>query len=250
MLLQAESLRYVTEPITHTVIVDNDPDIKSWYSMLEPYYTVHTLNLISGPKLNSTVWWNDGWRRQQVYKLLAYKYIKDSYLILDSQNFFIRPCTISLWNNICGTGIFWPDAVNNLNEIEKITLNTLVTYSNYLDIPICYRIRTDGVPFVINYEVMKHYDIDLLVNDFMQQLCVPIEFVFYNLLAQKVNYLGKSIRTVMHDLVRLSNSAFPSTIWSKDTCYLAGIHRRFLVRHNNRKRVNLWLCQQGFVNCL
>ena len=243
MLLQAESLSYLTEPITHTVIIDTG-SIDKWTQCLEPYYTVHTLQLIAAPKLN-TSWANHGWRRQQAYKLLAYKYINDRYLIIDSQNFFIRPTSLSLWHGIHGRGYYNNIPCENLTDIQSITVDTIKTYSLHLGLPLVYRMHSDGVPFAIDSQVMNQYDIDAVVDEFIHQQCVPIEFIFYLLLAQKVNYCGRMLtKPSLSATVRTADQIFPHPDW--EHCALAGIHRTFLQLSKNRKLVDQWLEQKGF----
>lgn len=258
MLLQAESLKYLEDAITHHVIIDADTDITVWQQLLSPYYTRHTLDLSLGAQLNPT-WATHGWRRQQVYKLLAWNRVQDDYLIIDSQNFFIRPCTLAPWAGIQGMGI-WNDKINDypdriLDPIAEITMHSHMTYSRHLAQPICRSVASDGVPFVILKEVMSAYDIDQLMTEFQQLDCQPVEFVFYNLLAQKIGFQGRMLDRALHSLVRDPTSPFPELSWNVDRCLLAGIHRTFVnfPRRQgrlpvNRRRVNEWLADWGFNN--
>jgi len=246
MLIQAESLRYLTEPITHHVIVDSDSDIDTWYQLLSPFYTSHTLDLSPAPDIisNSSTntincWHSNGWRRQQIYKLLAWQRVQADYLIIDSQNFFIRPCTLDLWSGIIGTG-FWNDSV------ADCTVPVVMTYSRHLSVAICRRVRSDGVPFVINASVMTQYDVDTIVDQFQKQQCAPMEFVFYNLMAERLGLQGRQHDYSLQCLVRQPKQQFPADYWQSPNCVLAGIHRTFLNYGHNRSRANTWLQAWGF----
>ena len=120
MLLQAESIQRFLSPCKHVIIVnESNPDLDFWYRWLQPYYTNHELVIrprieyayphsILGVRdrygeIDST---SNGWRTQQLQKmLLAYEY-EDDYLLLDSKNFFIKPTDLSEWNDIIGSGIY------------------------------------------------------------------------------------------------------------------------------------------------
>lgn len=120
MLLQAESIQRFLNPCKHVIIInESHPDLDFWYRWLEPYYTNH--ELIIRPKIeyaypSSCIGTRDtfgeidnysnGWRTQQLQKmLLAYEY-EDDYLLLDSKNFFIKPADISEWSDTIGSGSF------------------------------------------------------------------------------------------------------------------------------------------------
>jgi hypothetical protein len=120
MLLQAESIQRFLSPCKHVIIINESvPDIDFWYRWLQPYYTNH--ELIIRPRIDyaypsgsigtrtnygeiDAV--SNGWRSQQLQKmLLAYEY-EDDYLLLDSKNFFIKPTELSEWDVSVGSGSF------------------------------------------------------------------------------------------------------------------------------------------------
>lgn len=120
MLLQAESIQRFLNPCKHVIIVnESNPDLEFWRRWLQPYYTNH--ELIVRPRIDynypySTLGTRDrygeidgvsnGWRTQQLQKmLLAYEY-EDDYLLIDSKNFFIKPTDLSEWNDIVGSGTY------------------------------------------------------------------------------------------------------------------------------------------------
>ena len=120
MLLQAESVQRFLYPCKHVIIINEAvPDIDFWYRWLKPYYFQH--ELIIRPRIpytypTSSIGTRDqygeidavsnGWRTQQLQKmLLAYEY-EDDYLLLDSKNFFIKPTELSEWDNTIGSGSF------------------------------------------------------------------------------------------------------------------------------------------------
>lgn len=120
MLLQAESIQRFLNPCKHIIIInESNPDLEFWYRWLKPYYTNHEL-LIRGrieysypytsigtrDNYGEIDYFSNGWRTQQLQKmLLAYEY-EDDYLLLDSKNFFIKPTDISEWDQIIGSGSY------------------------------------------------------------------------------------------------------------------------------------------------
>jgi len=118
MLLQAESIQRFLNPCKHIIIVnESHPDLDFWNRWLQPYYTNHELVIMpridyaypSGSIGRRTNYGeidavSNGWRSQQLQKmLLAYKF-EDDYLLLDSKNFFIKPTDINEWDNSIGSG--------------------------------------------------------------------------------------------------------------------------------------------------
>lgn len=151
MMMQAESMQKFVDPCTHWVIVNDDDNIISqssyqtfWKNSLEPYYENHTLQLLF-PKFDIEDI-NVGWNRQQYYKLIIGEYIKDDYLILDSKNFFIKPCNINEWQGVLGCGLLrrsyqaWP------------AYKTLVHFADYFGTDVGPARLEALTPFCINYE--------------------------------------------------------------------------------------------------
>jgi hypothetical protein len=120
MLLQAESIQRFLNPCKHVIIInESNPDLDFWNRWLKPYYSQHELVII--PRIeyaypSSCIGTRDvygevdqmsnGWRTQQLQKmLLAYKF-EDDYLLLDSKNFFIKPTDLAEWDNCIGSGSF------------------------------------------------------------------------------------------------------------------------------------------------
>jgi len=120
MLLQAESIQRFLSPCKHVIIVNESyPDLEFWNRWLQPYYTNHELVIrgrIDYAFPSSSIGTRDhygevdsasnGWRTQQLQKmLLAYEY-EDDYLLLDSKNFFIKPTDIHEWDDTIGSGSY------------------------------------------------------------------------------------------------------------------------------------------------
>jgi len=96
--LQSHSIdMFVTSPCTHWVVIESSewsPD--QWNEYLAPYYTKHSLRIINVPRdTDLTV---EGWVHQQIIKLNVSKILEiDSYLCLDSKNFFVQPIDLAEW---------------------------------------------------------------------------------------------------------------------------------------------------------
>ena len=121
MLLQAESIQKFVEPCNHVIVVNEDkPDIDFWYRWLKPYYNNHNLSIIPripyyfptsflGTGFNQSPSGDassNGWRTQQLQKLLLAYDFEDDYLLLDSKNFFTKKTNINEWDDIIGSGAF------------------------------------------------------------------------------------------------------------------------------------------------
>jgi len=120
MLLQAESIQRFLNPCKHVIIInESNPDLEFWNRWLKPYYTNHELVIMPRIEYSYPVsilgtrdmygqidGLSNGWRSQQLQKmLLAYKF-EDDYLLLDSKNFFIKPTDIHEWDNSVGSGTY------------------------------------------------------------------------------------------------------------------------------------------------
>ena len=120
MLLQAESIQRFLNPCKHVIIInESNPDLEFWNRWLKPYYTNHELVIM--PKIEyaypsgsigtrntygevDAV--SNGWRTQQLQKMLLAYQFDDDYLLLDSKNFFIKPTDINEWDNSIGSGSY------------------------------------------------------------------------------------------------------------------------------------------------
>ena len=263
MLLQAESIQQFVEPCTHWVII-NDPVVvlSEWETALSPYYTQHTLRLISIDQSSYSTWVgeafkvsNDGWQKQQLCKFLIYKFIKDDYLILDSKNFFIKPCNINEWESITGCGFLEAYTIKG-----NTWLPTIDVYSNYFKCSINYTHLAMQTPFVFRKEILDKIDnFDTFLNWFNEQEVLPSEFILYSILAETHQQLD---RPHMHEM-----SAKHFTIWSKhnfeyfmrvshtyskDHIKVAGLHRGFLSKLDEIEqfKIQTWIFNLGLTTRL
>lgn len=159
MLLQAESVSKFLAPCKHIVIINEDsPDMEFWHRWLDPYYTNHELVLIPRLKYRYPIQSlgmkskesgeitkvTNGWRTQQLQKLLLAYYYDDDYLLLDSKNFFIKNTKLEDWEESVGCNY----AFKNTADIW------LPTYKAYSELfgkeqP---RYLSPGLPFKISKE--------------------------------------------------------------------------------------------------
>ena len=145
MLLQAESIQKFVEPCSHVIVINEDkPDLDFWYRWLGPYYKNHKLNII--PRItyhyptsflgtidgqsSSGDASSNGWRTQQLQKLLLAYEFEDDYLLLDAKNFFTKKTNINEWDNIIGSGAFLKIGDGNAFD------NSCKIYSDLLEKPI------------------------------------------------------------------------------------------------------------------
>jgi hypothetical protein len=103
--LQAQSISQYLKPNCHLYIVVNEEDSSQWNRYfdqhLRQYYSKHKLTILYRQDFESawSEWipsqknpWSVGWETQQVLKLAISKHLDSvRYLVLDSQNFLVRP---------------------------------------------------------------------------------------------------------------------------------------------------------------
>lgn len=266
MVLQAESIQMHLEPCVHWVIVNElNPDKNFWKNSLQPFYTKHKLNLIF-PEYFPT---GRGWIRQQMYKFWIHKFIKDDYLILDSKNFFIRPCSLSLWDNFL-------DEINVvlLNKGDKFDdglfeLSSL--YSNYLKIPEVRRTIRIHTPFVFksmildtipNFDNFLEWFSDTVVFLKDDPSAFQSEFFLYSMLVEHLGLLDKNFKKrkhwAYHDLCLWPNNKeklypYLDNIHRIDTIRIAGFHPRAITNELSDADINFintWLFSMNFQSTL
>lgn len=157
MLLQAESISKFVEPCQHVIIINEDkPDLDFWYRWLKPYYKNHKLEIIPrityhyptsflGTGISQSTSGDassNGWRTQQLQKLLLAYEFEDDYLLLDSKNFFTKRANINEWDNIIGSGVFL--RIGDGNSFD----NSCKIYSDLLEKPVDQWLRPQ-TPFKV-----------------------------------------------------------------------------------------------------
>ncbi len=237
MLLQAESLRYLQSPITHHVIVQESSLDSSWSSLLGPYYSTHQLVLTLAEPCPTNRFLDHPWSNQQYHKLAVYQRIQDSYLILDSKNFFIRTCSLDDWANStgCGSQEYYHRAANDFSS-------TITEYSQYFDIPVQPWHLCHQTPFHISHQVMQNFDIAKLLRDFMNFNCMPSEFIFYSCMMKSLGI--KFTQKQLHYTVWPNMPIIPDIRWSNSSCLVAGIHPTIIEQYKHS--INSWLISQQF----
>lgn len=239
MLVQAESVQKFLEPCTIWVIV-NETSLDGWHELLAPYYTRCTFNLVLAPVLDNA----DGWWRQQYYKLWAHTLVKDSYLLLDSKNFFVKPCSTSAWDNQLGAGIYEDYSVKG-----DRWLRTIHEYAEYLGVEPSSTHLAMQTPFVIDYRVMQSSNLDQLLAQFEKFTAMPSEFILYSMLAEKHQHTGKLQLQHVTVWPMYAPSIWPAAIKciAEPQILVAGLHRTFLDRMD-KSVVNCWLASLGFTH--
>ena len=235
-MLQSYSVNLmVTEPCNHYVIVeDNNISIEEWHALLSPYYTQHTLHLISGRELLSEEYYiNDshiknGWHRSAVLKLLiAEKIQSDKYLILDSKNIFICKQTLNDWPLLEGNGLpvdstynvksIWPEVddffiKNNIRKPDKV-----------YDAATPFMVLTDVVKKVIEFDFLPLF--------FNKKSWWASEFYLYSVLSQHYgnNLKSESVPNVTFwNTERLLAKGVLTDICTWPNMRTFGLHRKVL----------------------
>ena len=256
MLLQAESIQQFVEPCTHWVII-NDPVVvlSEWETALSLYYTNHTLRLIAIDQSSYSTWIgeafkvsNNGWQKQQLCKFLIYKSINDDYLILDSKNFFVKPCNINEWESITGCGF-----LEIYTAKGDTWLPTIEAYSKYLNCPVNYTHLAMQTPFVFRKEILDKIDnFDIFLNWFNDQESLPSEFILYSILTEKYQKLNRPMLSCAKHLTIWKKHNFEyfmqvSLSYSKDHIKVAGLHRGFLseLTEIEQFKIQTWISNLG-----
>ena len=266
MLLQAESIQRFLNPCKHVIIINESyPDLDFWNRWLKPYYTNHELVIIpridyaypSGSIGTRTNYGeidavSNGWRSQQLQKmLLAYKY-EDDYLLLDSKNFFIKPTELSEWDNSIGSGSYM-----GFGALHHF-VGTYEKYSELFEKDIEYYSRP-STPFKVKREPMVS---QCKVSELGYKLFYPEHYavpasegIFYSFLVEdEINQLVdipfiKSLTVWGDDNADLYKKLFEMLM--DPEIKVAGIHREILSTMNLRdtKIIDFWLNSKlGFTN--
>lgn len=232
--LQVESLRYLTEPVTHWVII-NEPQDQYHHccDLVQPLYlfSPHQLRLVPRPLTLSSCDWDN----QQYYKLWIYQLIQQDYLILDCKNFFIRSCSLADWQGVIGSGSY----DHYLKEGNTFSA-TLRYYCSLFGLPVESEQFSCQTPFLAESRVMDHLDLEQFAESV--GLVSPCEFLYYGLTYRS---LGGGLKKPQH---------LHRTIWPDETLdllrpefhnpYLVfAFHRRWLLSDT----VNLTRAQQALL---
>jgi hypothetical protein len=158
------------------------------------------------------------WYSQQFYKLYISKYINEDYLILDTKNFFIKPTILKNWSDTMGSGVLhkFGESVDSppWEGVSKIYAKKLNTD------PISHFLF--NVPFKVDNNVLKKYDIEKLIHDlyfsteeeeeYMNRNgkeLFPSEFILYSYLAknnfEQFNSKPRSFLYVVPDNIKNEN---------------------------------------------
>jgi hypothetical protein len=253
MRLQADSLElFLDKPCTHIVIIqDRVMTRHEWWSYLKPHYKKHRLKLYSIEeicRLNDDM---GGWYQQQLAKIyVSWSVDTDSYLILDSKNFFIKPTDLDQWSVQEGNGfpalpeIPWKQVLDiPFNEMIE-DFCRLIEFNTQLPRPEFF--LRPHPPFKINTahaRSMSDYD---LIPLFTYEGVLPSEFILYQ-------YFNKD--TCKDDRRMCENFFTPEQVVDRmdlarialhDQTRMLGIHQRSISPQLSEKKLVDWLIARGF----
>lgn len=271
MILQAESIQKFLEPCTHWIVINEyeDLDVSVWINELDKYYTKHQYKIITPYdfKINSLP--HKKWHGQQYFKLAISSIIDKDYLLLDTKNFFIRHTDLNQWNHTMGSGVLHKFGESELSgQWEDISRY----YANKLNVnPLTHFLF--NVPFKVNINVLKKYDIEKLIDDLYPakidyesyynltgKKLFPSEFIFYSYLAQS-DFEGYSSREIsfLHVLpshIKNKNSAqifkelvhFTSSADKNNNIETFAFHPLLFdtLSNNHVQYINHWLRKKDF----
>lgn len=209
--LQLQSIRKFLKPCYHIVIL-LEPNSRKRQILKQDIlkfsgkgYFIRIVNGFWKPQWGPSKF--DGWGQQQIHKLLAYKYLEDDYLILDSKNFFIKDDDINNWKNIIGSG-------HLSDNIDFVDINR--AYAKFFNCGPLPTQLASNTPFVIDHRVLQSLG---KPNKLARMLCdiepelpkkpYPSEFIFYS-------YLVRDKLTSMIELKRYETVWPESAEWFDD----------------------------------
>ncbi len=258
MIRQAESIQKFVEPCEHLVIIEDEIfDKKFWLRHLSKYYTKHTLVIKSYNHLIDVE--RIGWVRQQALKLLAALDCEDEYLILDSKDFFIRPCSLADWNGFKGSNLIEniDYYFDNPNPFKRWRLKTALAYSEYFNTELLLNLFNPITPFVFDVKyldkdnIIKH--VDWFLNCFSNDGC---EFYFYSYMAHD---LIKNFKPHRFKASKMCDPDFKSfDVYIRDEInevahdediVIAAVHRDLIAKFNSEQKafLNNWIKSLGLV---
>jgi hypothetical protein len=270
MVLQAESIQKFVEPCTHWVIINEPilPDFKYWHSLLDQYYTKHTLKLISfhDDPSHDNYHQAGGYYSQQIFKLLVAKYIKEKYIVIDTKNIFIKSTNINDYNNcLGGHGSYIDYHAYNLTYQPLSNINdcTIRTYCKKLKIPASYVHLNCFAPFIIDARVINSVkDLDGLMHWFSS---IPVkynlprkapvymcEYLLFSVIANKFNYSTVESNPLRSAYLWQHSKFSKETIDEFTTDNLIGFHYTWIANSTDEELrfANEWLATLGFKNTL
>lgn len=245
MGLHAHSIdRWVQVPCTHWIVIeDHTIPREEWLEHLQPFYHRHTLKLITDLSPNTQATHpRSGWLRQQAIKLLVSRYINDdTYLILDSKNFFIKPVDLDNWpiaqgNNILDQIKFnWPE-INTILDKHNITQPI-----NSWSVTTPFRVKKSII------DKMLELDLNIFLNPVNKWAS---EFLLYSIFAQAD---GEPLTsgfttnlTFWNDDERLHNLTELDNIYNWPLLSSLGLHNQLLNNNIDFSVLINWLGQKGF----
>lgn len=155
MFLQAKSIEnFLPHGSRHWLLI-NEPQKNlfkyDWEKTFSFYYKNHELKI----KYCDPKYWNlvqDGWTIQQIWKLVASKFIKNDYLILDSKNFFVKSVNLIDWTHD-GSGILISKSINR--DVFNLWESTNKLYSKNLNLPLLDTYYAPETPYIIRDKIIR-----------------------------------------------------------------------------------------------
>lgn len=255
LIRQAESIQKFVEPCEHLVVIEDRVfDKKFWMKQLSKYYTTHTLVIKSYNNFINVE--QNGWVRQQALKLLVTLDCDDEYLVLDSKDFFIRPCSLADWNGFVGSNIIENIDYDFSTPSKKWRLRLALAYSKYFDTELLTNIFDPITPFVIDTKYIDrntiHKHVEWFLKCFNNDGC---EFYFYSYLAKDLiknfkEHRFKSVKLcylhMLEDFDLHVKRCLTKAAEDKNTM-VAAVHRNLIANFNDEQLayVNEWIKTVG-----
>jgi len=246
--LQSHSIdTYVQGNCTHWVILEDSKwTVEQWQTMLAPYYTKHTLRVITLPvnAIPSEGWRKDGWVMQQIYKLRVAELIEaDRYLVLDTKNFFINAIDLDNWPSEEGDQLCHLSS-DLTSEVSKQKWQNWIKYiEQQLGMPVPEHFWALSTPFMLKTDIVKkilaRVNVDQMFIDYNTPVDGvrnnPSEFILYSFFSDTTPANIPSPERIYwtYGFTFAPHDAFPSDErleehYNNTNFKVFGLHRRML----------------------
>lgn len=247
MILQAHSIDvFLTRPCRHWVFVEDQiTELDTWRQALSPWYKKHKLELLPArhydiPGINT------GWDRQQLIKMEAAKFVRtNTYLVLDSKNFFVKPTNLYNWPVSEGNNLIY-DIKRDQPFIPWLTTfceDHELSFSSAACEPVTpFRLDTNTVLKLLDLDVSK------IFNNPEGGIS---EFVLYSIYTQSQGRrlpVGPTANVTIYDqkILLSNNAAVFEDMYSWPLVCQLGLHRKSLENLPGHPQVFCqWLASKG-----
>lgn len=234
---------FISEQCIHWVIIEDDLiPIDTWKKELEPFYSKHVLKLVHYSELILNFRFSSGWVRQQVLKFKISQHIENnSYIILDSKDFFVKSICLKDWPIDEGNGILY--ATKNELQWES----WIETVRRKLSVPIPDIFWAPETPFRFKTSVYNKLSKLINIERLFLKVENPSEFLLYRFLSPetKIKFHRLVYRCFPGDKIPTKEEL--ELEYKNNQILLFSFHKKFIVDCATLfDPIIFWLLEIGF----